>query len=169
MITLRLISLAMGILGAFGGELQAGSILRHDMFKEKSIDPNAKSGDGLPIIFEAVLSRDAEWVEKLIDAGADIEARGFGHATPALVAALGDVWDVCLFLLRRGADPSATNQFDMTIFNLAAESRVAEDSTEGKALQTVIKFLEEKGLKRYRPAEVKALKAEGKWPPTPTK
>lgn len=131
-------------------------------------DPNGMGPDGLPIIFWIIERNELERVRQLLDAGANIESRGFGRATPALAAAIPDTWTICLLLLRRGANPWASNHAGFTIAYLASTSKVVNPKTEEfKALQEVRLFLKDRGLydRIYRPEEVKALNTAGRWPP----
>jgi len=132
------------------------------------LDPTAKGPDRQPIIFWTIKKNDQRGVRQLLDDGASLETRGFGGRTPALAAAIVESWVMCLMLLRRGADPWASDQSGFTIAQRAAASRLINpEAEEYAALQEVRGFLKERGLydRIYQTDEVKALRAAGQWPP----
>jgi ankyrin repeat protein len=58
-------------------------------------------------LFRAVGSHDHDWTRRLVDSGADLEARGADGATPLMVAAFSNNLDGARILLEHGADPNA--------------------------------------------------------------
>ncbi|MHB2264790.1 hypothetical protein [Aliihoeflea sp. PC F10.4] len=95
---------------------------------------------------EPILRRDLGAVQRLIDAGADIDQRMFNRATPSITAAASDNWRIVLAFLDAGADASLENRMGLTVAELARTSRVVLDSDEGRALQRVRDILRARGL-----------------------
>ena len=100
----------------------------------------------LPIIFWRISQRNYPAVGALLDAGVNIETRGFFGMTPVIVAATGDGWGMVKLLIDRGADLSAYAGNGMTVADLALTSRVLLDSPNGRDLQDVRTILAERGL-----------------------
>lgn len=78
-------------------------------------DVNADPGDGFPSLIAAVDRRTAdryEVLELLLDAGADVQQRGFNDYTVLHHAACRDDAQAVSLLLRRGADPHARTRID---------------------------------------------------------
>jgi ankyrin repeat protein len=106
-------------------------------------------------------------VKRLIEAGADIEKQGFGKQTPALRAASAGQWDICLYLLNQGADPTVVDHSGITIPYLAFTSNILPTSYQGQYLAIVKDYLSKRKLDALNipPKRVKDLKASGEWPP----
>ncbi len=133
-----------------------------------SDDPNRAGPDGHPIIFTVIeMADDTVRVRELIEAGADIEARGYGQGTPILMAAIGEKWRVVEVLLEAGADPMIPDEFGFTVTYMAATSRLRPESVNGQALDRVREVLEERGIIEIvvPPREVEQMMEEGSWPP----
>ena len=96
------------------------------------IDPDALDARGQSIIFKRVMEEDTAAITALLDAGLDVDVRGSFNATPALRAAIADIWPVVELLLERGADPMATDRRGMTIPWLAPPSRIGGGETGHK-------------------------------------
>ncbi|MAU52715.1 MAG: hypothetical protein CMN17_10145 [Roseovarius sp.] len=96
------------------------------------IDPDALDARGQSIIFKRVMEEDTAAITALLDAGLDVDVRGSFNATPALRAAIADIWPVVELLLERGADPMATDRRGMTIPWLATTSRIGGGETGHK-------------------------------------
>jgi hypothetical protein len=135
--------------------------------KTNESELNTTGPDGFHQIFWAIKSLDAEKVEDILNSGTNIEVNGYAGSTPALMAAIGDVWVICLLLLERGANPNAANSAGMTMPWLAKTSRVNSNSETGVALSTVRSRLETLGLMDviYDPAQVRRMIEDGMWPP----
>jgi len=131
-----------------------------------AIDIAERGPDGLPIIFRHIEREETAKIEALLDAGADIEAPGFQHATPVLAAASADIWPIVLMLIERGAALDAVDRSGFTLPWLAATSRVSEGSSDWAALARVREILRERGMmdRTHEPNEVKKLVEEGRWP-----
>eukprot|EP00440_Ansanella_granifera_P014109 gb/GFBE01015334.1/.p1 GENE.gb/GFBE01015334.1/~~gb/GFBE01015334.1/.p1 ORF type:complete len:323 (+),score=89.37 gb/GFBE01015334.1/:1-969(+) len=67
----------------------------------------------------------ADDVEKLLDAGFDVNARERSHETPLHMAARAGCIDTAKVLLSRGADPKTRNSFGKTPFSVAMHSNEA--------------------------------------------
>ncbi|MDD7971945.1 hypothetical protein [Roseinatronobacter alkalisoli] len=132
-------------------------------------DIDALDARGQSIMFQRVMEEDFTQMTALLDAGLPIDIRGFQNSTPALHAAMADIWPVVLFLLERGADPMAANRLGMTLPWLATTSRISGDGPRATALQQVRVLLAGQGLlsRVYTLEEVRAMLAEGSWPPAP--
>lgn len=130
-------------------------------------DPNRAGPDGHPIIFTEIERRDPGRVQALIDAGADIEAKGFASGTPILLAAVSANWRIAELLLAAGADPLIADTTGMTVMWLAAHSRLRPETEEGQALDRVRQVLNDRGIIGlvFPPRDVAKMKAEGQWPP----
>lgn len=131
-------------------------------------DPNETGPDGFPIIFWTVASDDQRAVKKLLDAGANINDRGFAEQTPVLKAAMSNSWAMVDFLISQGADVRMIDARGFNLPWLAQDSSLSAGSENGAALyQKVIPRLKSMGLmdKLYHPREAAALVAGGGWPP----
>jgi len=136
---------------------------------EAQIDVTAKGPDGLPGIFWLVSQRDQAAVGAWLDAGGDIEARGFHRATPVLTAAIIDDWPMVLYLIERGARMDVADGRGFTLPYRASSTRVDPNGIFGPPLNAVRAHLAQAGLlsRVYAPVQVRAMVAEGRWPPPP--
>lgn len=136
---------------------------------EGKVDIEARGPDGLPGIFWLIKQEDMAGIAAWIDAGGDIEARGYHGASPALAAAVIENWPAVLWLLERGARADVADGRGYTLGFLATRSRVAPDGRYGRALAEVRSILADRGLLEqiHEPAAVKRMIAEGRWPPAP--
>ncbi|WP_420147519.1 ankyrin repeat domain-containing protein [Spirosoma sp.] len=81
-------------------------------FLDHGADPNANGENNVPILYEAIRSGGEDSVEKvklLLDRGAKIDVvatydQYTRNYSPLLFASSFEYWDVCLLLIRRGAD-----------------------------------------------------------------
>ena len=130
-------------------------------------NPDAPGREGYPQIFEAIEDRDPARVARLIVSGANVEVRGFGQRTPILKAAMTHNWAMAEMLLEAGADPMVPDEFGITLPAVAARSRLKPESEEGQALARVRAILADQGLIAlvFPPDQVRAMVAEGRWPP----
>lgn len=136
------------------------------MASQKAVDPLASGVFGDPVIFDAALSGDLEWITNLIKAGAQPNQRNGLGETPALTAAMADQWEACLLLLTLGSDPQAPSNVGSTIAYEAYESRVKPDSEAGRSRDLVIARLKSLNVQfpPYTPEQVRTLREEGRWP-----
>jgi uncharacterized protein len=58
-------------------------------------------------------------VKALVNAGADVNAKGDQGATPLFNAAMGGNADVVAFLLKSGADPRICNEYNRSVLDYA--------------------------------------------------
>ena len=137
------------------------------MTEQQMNDPNALNKAGAPVIFDAMEKADLAQVKRLVEAGADIEKQGFGDQTPALVAASARQWDICLYLLDKGADPTVADHSGLTIPYLAFNANTMPSSYQGRYLEDIKDFLVNRHLDALNivPKRVRELKATGAWPP----
>lgn len=128
-------------------------------------DPNATLDDQTPL-YVAGLMGDVPVAQALLDAGADISKADELGNTPLLTAAGTDHWRTVAFLLDHGASFWA-DAGGMTVADFATASRILPNNPDGEALPQVIGRLKAAGYPWPPPnvAQVRALKAEGKWPP----
>ena len=83
----------------------------------------SRSGDKLQQdLWKAIDDRDAAAVQRLLDEGADVEAKYSGGATPLILAAKSNNAVVVKILLQHGANASAQDQNRETAFIHAARS-----------------------------------------------
>lgn len=163
-IVLLLVMVAAGGLGLMAQENRKGYSM-----SVSDIDPDAQDARGQSIIFKRVMEEDMAAIMALLDAGLDVDVRGSFNATPALRAAIADIWPVVALLLERGADPMITDRRGMTIPWLATTSRIAGNGPRAQALEKVRAQLADRGHLSavYSPQDVTAMVAEGRWPPAP--
>jgi ankyrin repeat protein len=130
-------------------------------------NPNAYNKANEPIMFDAIANMDLAEVKRLVEAGADIELQGFGEQTAALMAASARQWDICLYLLEQGADPTVADDVGLTIPRIAFNARIYPDSYQGPYFAKVKEFLIKRNLERLNMPgkQVLELKAAGNWPP----
>ncbi|MDD7973236.1 hypothetical protein [Roseinatronobacter alkalisoli] len=136
---------------------------------KSQIDITANGPDGLPGVFWLIKQRDRAAVEAWLDAGGDIEAQGFHRATPILAAAIVDNWPMVLYLIERGARMDLADGRGYTLPYRANSTRVDTNGIFGSSLNAVRAHLAQAGLlsQVYTPEQVRAMMAEGKWPPAP--
>ena len=89
----------------------------------ENIDVNQMGPNNQHIIFWEIERRDADRVHAFLDAGVDINIRGFMGMTPAIYAATSDGWDMVLLFATRGADLSivAKNGFSVQEIGFLSE------------------------------------------------
>lgn len=138
-----------------------------NMANGQQVDITAKGPDGLPGIFWLIKQRDQAAVGAWIDAGGSIETPGFLRATPVLAASMADNWPMVLYLIERGARMDVADRQGFTLAHNATITRVDPNGSLGPALRAVRKKLAQAGLlsRVYTPDQVKAMQAEGRWPP----
>ncbi|WP_049973839.1 ankyrin repeat domain-containing protein [Azospirillum sp. B4] len=142
----------------------------HDLPMVKALlaagaDPNG-TADGQTSLHVAGLMGDVPVAQALLDAGGDINSADEVGTTPLLTAAGTDHWQMAAFLLDHGASPWA-EAGGATVAGLAADSRILPNNPDGKALPQVIERIKAAGYSWPPPpaSQIRALKAEGKWPP----
>jgi ankyrin repeat protein len=80
----------------------------------------ATGAHGFPVLYYAVIAGDPALAQRLVDAGADINA-GAGSGTPLHAAAMWDRPALARWLLERGADPTLLDYQDKTPLAVATE------------------------------------------------
>jgi ankyrin repeat protein len=133
------------------------------------VDTGVLNARGQSIIFQRVQEEDIDAIRDLLDAGLDVDVRGFQGSTPAIYAAMADTWPVVLFLLEHGANPAAANRLGFTLPWLASTSRIVGDGPRALALEQVRARLARKGLMLnvVDPRSVQRLIEADAWPPAP--
>lgn len=92
---------------------------------KQGADPNQRAGvNGWPPLMHAIHKNQKGSVVALLDAGADVNARGDGGLTALMMAAGYGYTDIVNILLDRGADPHAQlpngeNALTLAVFGLA--------------------------------------------------
>ena len=122
--------------------------------------------DSETALYEAALIGWTEGADILIQAGADIDLADQVGKTPVLVAASAENWPMVVFLLDHGAS-AFKDANGLTVGTLAASSRILPNNPQGAAVAQVIGQLKQAGSPWPPPnvKEVRALKAQGAWPP----
>ena len=122
--------------------------------------------EGETAMYEAALIGAQDAAGLLLGAGAGIDVPDEVGKTPVLVAASADNWAMVATLLDHGANPWL-DAHGITVAAMAASSRILPNNPEGAALPVVIERLQKAGYPWPPPnvAAVRALKAQGKWPP----
>jgi len=155
------------IVGAIALTLGAGLGANILKGQETMVDITEQTAEGYPIIYRRVQERDAKTIIALLDAGADIEARGFFQATPVITAASANSWEIVELLLSRGADPRAVDGKGFNLPWLASTAKMRDETKNGEALLRVQETLAARGFMDTvpHPVEAKALLDAGDWPP----
>lgn len=131
-------------------------------------NPNRLNDEDEPIIFEKIDEANLVSVKQLIKDGANIEARGFGEETPLVRAATVRQWNICLYLLEQGADPTVSDEWGKTMPYMLYKYPVAAESFQGGYWLKVKGIVEKRGLDKLNlpPKEVLKLQKAESWPPT---
>ena len=112
-------------------------------------DPNLDTGAilGTPLI--RAISSSQRAVDILLDAGADIEQRSYGGATPMFTAASLAEFASVYHLLNRGADHEVSNKRGETFMDLVADfsGDFMPGHEGGRWYDKVIKQLQDRGVK----------------------
>lgn len=147
-------------------------IKKHFLLITNQVDINAQNASGHPIIFEKIAMGDVAAIEALLEAGADIDAKGFAEQTPIIKAAQQSRWTIVELLLDRGADIQATSEFGISLPLLASrttdQAEKFTQSQNGQALSRVREKIAEAGIEHwstYSATEVKEMLAYDAWPP----
>ena len=111
----------------------------------RAIDVDEQGPNGQHKIFWRIQGLEFDKVGDFLDAGVDIETRGFRGATPVIWAALSGSWVMALFLIERGADLSASDRDGITVCRIQEGKPTRLDTENGRALEEVRRILEEKG------------------------
>lgn len=113
------------------------------------INETAPGGD-YHMIFWRIEQDDHAAVEAFLDAGVDVNIRGFMDMTPAIWAATSDSWEAVELLSSRGADLGIAARDGTTVAEVAKRTerlkRVKLDSPNGRAFLLVIQILKDRGL-----------------------
>ena len=102
------------------------------------------------MIFWRIQQRDFEAVTAFLDAGVDVNIRGFNGTTPAIWAASSDGWRFVEMFAERGADLSLSSRSGVTVARVVQLAddvgRVREGTDEAQALDLVRTRLQRQGL-----------------------
>jgi len=112
-------------------------------------DPNLRAGSlKEPLLFTAMLGYGLDKVELLLEAGADLEARGFDGYTPLLAGTKLNQFDAIYVLLENGADYTAETDYGRSLADLIETRRplIEPDSERMQWLNRVSDWLRSKGV-----------------------
>lgn len=125
--------------------MMASRIGAEEMGREK-IDITEQGPNGQHMIFWRIQEGKFDEVGAFLDAGVDVNIRGFREKTPAIWAAGTVSWDMVLFLAQRGADLSARDRDGMSVCTIQEGLPTRLDTENGRALQEVRRILQERGI-----------------------
>ena len=117
-------------------------------------------------LFDAIEESDLSKVKLILKAGADIEERGFGEMTPLLKAAITRQWNICLFLIEQGADPTVTDFRGMSMPYLLYKFPVEVSSFQGTYWLKMKEYVQRNNLDylNKEPDEILKLKKTNQLP-----
>lgn len=129
--------------------------------------PNPRAAEDPRPLDEAILIGSAGAVRLLLDRGADPNLRGKLGETPLHVAVDSHRFRLAELLVERGADPWATDDSGGTLGASIAKSSLSRDPEDEAARRRLEQHVRKLGWPWPPPnwRQVKALRAEGKWPP----
>ena len=110
------------------------------------IDINEQGPNGQHMIFWRIQEGKFDEVGAFLDAGVDVNIRGFREKTPAIWAAGTVSWDMVLFLAKRGADLSASDRDGMSVCSIQDGLPTRLDTENGRALDEVRRILREREI-----------------------
>ena len=113
------------LLAARGGHEAPVSFFMDHLPRPYHVDFPASSEGRTPLI-EATDRGHLAIIQRLVDAGADIQARDQRRTTPFALAARGGHHGIMQFLLRQGADPTAMDIDDCSPLSWAARGLLRE-------------------------------------------
>ncbi len=133
-------------------------------------DPNGISNHE-PALYKAALIGNIDAAKLLLQYHANIDEPDSIGVSAVECAASADNFRMVLMLLNHGASIWATDNIGMNVAQFAFRSRLVPTSPEYPALTQVITRLKEAGYPwpPPNPKQVRALRAEGKWPPPQAK
>jgi len=116
---------------------------------------------------QAVANANLDAVKRLLDAGAEPNDPDERGVTPLLVAAAGSQFRIANLLVDFGADIWALKKFGLNVGIYTYNSRVVDDSDEGRARALLIERLRAAGFPWPPPHanQMESLVQAGKWPP----
>ena len=131
-ITLTVVSMASTSASATAGEARLAEAVKSKDAKAARIlldqhaDPNERLGDGATALHWAAYWGDAETTERLIRAGAKVDAANDVGVTPLLLASANEDATVVRHLLAAGANPNASSMLGESPIMAAARAGRAE-------------------------------------------
>ncbi|KAB7648271.1 ankyrin repeat domain-containing protein [Polymorphobacter fuscus] len=139
-----------------------------DALLQAGADPSRTHGGETPL-YEAALIGAVPAIERLVAAGAKVEAGNSIGMTPALTAAGADHWAAVAVLLEKGASPWTVPPSGHSVASFANTSRVDRSGADGVALAGVVARLKGAGYPWPPPSppEIRKLRGQGQWPPRP--
>lgn len=89
---------------------------------DRGMDPNQLCSNGTPLLFHAIEQRNIPNAALLIDAGADVNRVGLMKDTAIVNAVYKSYYEMALFLLHRGADPTIPNQWHHNALDVISDA-----------------------------------------------
>lgn len=131
-------------------------------------NPDGKVGSQ-SAVWRAASGERTAVVSMLLDAGASIDAADANGDTPMSNAIQSGEFELAHYLLSRGASPFASDKSGVTIGFWLNFVRMDPASDKGRARDSLIQALKDRGHPWPPPSpdEVLAMKAKGEWPPRP--
>ncbi len=108
-------------------------------------DPNFGQDDRNPLVVQVSDAGRPEFVTVLVDAGANIDARGLNDDTAVIAAARRANYSIVLYLLERGADYSLTNRADESLVRFIEVNFYRNLDPDVDYREQVIAFLRAQG------------------------
>ncbi len=120
-----------------------------------------------PALYEAARIGNIEPAALLLKYHANINQADSLGTTSIVVAGSSENWTMVIYLITQHANIWATSNVGTNVGTFAASSRMLPNSPQGQALARVITRLKDAGYPWPPPSpkQVRALRAEGKWPP----
>jgi hypothetical protein len=143
-----------------GVEIDLSPLDADDDFRVEQIDDGKKPRKTKTALAKAAREGDMASLRKVLDAGADLEAR-LQQYTPLHLAVLNGRAEAALELIARGADVNARDPDDQDPLMLAALSNTITDADAA----TIARALLERGAGVYGPRGPKANPALGEYTP----
>lgn len=108
---------------------------------------------------------DLAGVNRLLGAGADVEARGYHGGTPILAAAVVNNGPMVALLMDRGARLVVVDQRGFNLPYLSSQAPPVPGSPTEVALIRVRRALGERGMRQkvFTPAQIRELMKQGSW------
>lgn len=137
-------SVLLLVLALFG--LTLATFMGVEEMGRTPIDVDEQEPNGQHMIFWKIQGLKFDEVEAFLDAGVDVDIRGFRDKTPVIWAAGGVNWDMVLFLIEHGADLSARDRDGMSVCTIQEGLPTRLDTENGRALEEVRRILREREL-----------------------
>ncbi|GEM_PF-6898457 len=117
-------------------------------------------------LINAVMKRDIQLVDRLIEQGAFLEARNHRGSTALRIASGSEQFLIAEKLFNAGADPFTMDSLYITAVGGILHSNLIDDTDEGAARIRLLKAFRDRGVPMPppAPAEMKDALKNGQWP-----